>query len=118
MNEAQIGMAVATPRRGADRDEHHLGLLHAHRKVAGKAQPPPFGIGLDQRLQPRLEDRYPPHIQRGDLRLVGIDAGHLMPEVGEAGAGHKAHISGPNHRDPHSTLLAARRAALSRRTAP
>ena len=45
-----------------------------------------IGKALDQLVEPRLVDRHLAAPQRSDLRLVLIDADHLMAEIGEASA--------------------------------
>ena len=50
-------MAVAAPRRRADRDEHRVGLGDRRGEVGGEIEPPGFHIGGDQRVESGLEDR-------------------------------------------------------------
>ena len=76
-------------------------------QIGGEGQPPALGIGLDQRLEPRLPDRHPAGVQAVDLGLVLVDAGHVMAEIGEAGAGHEPDIAGADHRDAHAYLLSS-----------
>ena len=64
-------------------------------------KPSGLHIGGDQRVKARLEDRDLAALQSGDLADILVDAGHVMAEIGEAGAGHKADITGANHRDMH-----------------
>ena len=95
-------MPVAAPGRRADRDEHGFGTLDPFREVGGEAQPAALGIRLDQRLEPRLPDRHAPLVQPVDLARILVDAAHLVPEIGEAGAGNQPHITRADHRDTHS----------------
>ncbi len=97
----QIGMAIAAPRRRADRDEHRLGSLHSLGEVGREVEPAALDIGLDQRLEPRLPDRHLAGIEAVDLVLVLVDAGHMVAEIGEAGARHEPDIAGADHRDAH-----------------
>ena len=46
-----------------------------------------------------------PLLQLRDLRGVGIDADHVVTEVGEAGAGDEPDIAGADHRYPHDESL-------------
>ena len=89
-------------------------------EVGGEGQPATLGIGLDQRLEPRLPDRHPAGVEAVDLGRVLVDAGHMVAEIGEAGAGHEPDIAGADHRDTHAcSCLSAdrtRRARASSRT--
>ena len=100
IDEAQIGMAVAAARRRADRDEHGVGFADA-RGVAGEFEPALAHIGLDQIGEARLEDRDFAAIERGDFGGILVDAGHLMAEIGKAGAGDEPDISGADHGHAH-----------------
>ena len=101
MDEGEVGVAVAAPARGADRQHHYVRPRHGGGDVAGEGEPPGRDIGGEQRLQPRLVDRAPPRLQRRDPLRRGIDAGHSEAEFGEAGGRYKADISGTYHRDAH-----------------
>ena len=59
-------MAVAAPRRRADRDEHRLGLADA-RRIGGEFEPALAHIGCDQIGEAGLEDRNLAAIERRDL---------------------------------------------------
>ena len=100
VDEAQIGMAVAAARRRADRDEHRLGVADA-RRLDGEFEPALAHIGFDQIGEARLEDRDFAAIERGHLAGILVDAGHLVTEVGKAGAGDEPDISGADHRHAH-----------------
>ena len=54
VDERQIGMAVAAPRRRADRDEHRIGLAHGS-KVGGERQPSLLPVGGDELGKPGLD---------------------------------------------------------------
>ena len=106
-DEGQVGMAVAAPRRRADRDEHRLGPFDPCGEVGGEAQAAALDIGFDQRVQARLPDRHPAILEGIDLVRILVDAAHLMAEIGEAGARHEADIASPDHRDAHYILQSA-----------
>ena len=111
VDEAQIGVAVATARRRADGDEHGVGLADG-RRVGGEVQTLLPDIGLNQIGKARLEDRNFAVIERRDFLRILVDAGHVMTEIGKAGAGHQPHISGADHRHAH------RRSPIKSRPAP
>ena len=101
MNVAQIGVAVAAPRRRADRDEHRIGLGDRRGQIGGEIQPPGLHIGGHQRIEARLENRDFAPAQGCDLVAVLVHAGDLVAEIREAGAGHQPHIARANHGNPH-----------------
>lgn len=100
---AQVGMAVAAPRRGADRDEHRIGLRDWRLEVGRKIQPFRLHIGGNQNIEAGLEYRNVAAPKAGDLVVVLVNASHLMAEVGKTGAGHQPHVARANHGDPHES---------------
>ena len=102
---AQIGVAVAAPRRRADRDEHRIGLGYGSGKIGREIQPPGFAIGRDQRIEAGFENRDFATAQACDLAAILVDAGDLMAEIGKAGAGHQPHITRANHGNSHENSL-------------
>ena len=103
MNVAQIGMTVAAPRRGADRDKDRIGLADRRGEIGGKVQPAGLYVGGHQRIEAGLENRDFAAAQGGDLVAVLVHAGDLVAEIGKAGAGHQPHIARANHGNPHET---------------
>ncbi len=99
----EIGMAVAAPRRRADRDEHRIGLRDRRLQVGGEAEPPGLDVAGDQRIEARLEDRNLAPLQRVDLAGVLVDAGDVVAEIRKAGAGDQPHIARANHGNPHGS---------------
>ncbi len=95
-------MAVAAPRRRADRDEHRVGGRNRGRELGGELQPAAARIGRDQLVQPRLEDGHFAALERGDFAAVLVDAGHLVAEIGKAGPGNEADIAGADHGNAHA----------------
>ena len=100
---AQIGVAIAAPRRRADRDEHRIGLGDRRGKIGGKIQPPGLDVGGDQRIEAGLENRDFAAAQAGDLVAVLVHAGDLVAEIRKAGAGHQPHIARADHGNAHET---------------
>ena len=100
---AEIGMAVAAPRRRADRDEHRIGLGDRRGQVGGEIEPLGLDVGGDQRIEPGLEDRDLAATQRCDLVGILVDAGDLVAEIRKAGAGNQPHIARANHGNSHET---------------
>ena len=98
---AQVGMAVAAPRRRADGDEHRLRLGHRPGEVGCEVEPLLAHIGGHEAVEIGLEDRNLAVAQAGDLGGVLVDASDVVPEIGKAGPGHKPDISGADHGDAH-----------------
>ena len=97
----EVRMAVAAPRGRADRDEHRVRVLDRRRDVLAEEQALLADVVRDDVLEPRLEDRNLPALQRLDLARVLVDAGHDMAEIGKARPGNQADIAATNHRKPH-----------------
>ena len=66
VDERQIGVAVAAPRRRADRDEHRIGLADGC-QVGREGKPTLLPVGGDQVGEPGLVDRDFALIERRDL---------------------------------------------------
>jgi len=68
---------------------------------------PIFEPGLDTlvaaNVKAGFENRDLAAAQCSDLVAVLVDAGDLVTEIGEAGAGHQPHIARANHGNPHET---------------
>ena len=78
----EIGIAVAAARGSADGDEHRLGARHSLRRIGGEAEARTGDIALDDGLQARLIDRHYPGLEAFDSHFFGVDAGHVVAEVG------------------------------------
>ena len=98
-------MAVAAPRRRADRDEDRRRPPSGAGEVGREEQPLLAHVLGDELGQPRLEDRHLAAPQRSDLAGVLVDAGHDMAEVGKAGAGDQADITRADHGNAHALAL-------------
>jgi len=103
-HEGEVGMPIAAPRRGADRDEHGFRIAHRGREVGREGQPVTLDIRLDDGLQAGFPDRHDAGIQSVDLGGILVDAAHAMAKVGEAGSGHEPDIAGADHRNAHAML--------------
>jgi len=88
-----------------EEEPRRLGALHALAKVGREGEAPALLVGLDELLEPGLPDRHHSAVERVDLRLVLVDAGHVVAEIGKTGAGHQTDIARPDHRNTHSSLL-------------
>src|SRR6266852_4793458 len=95
-------MAVATPRRCADRDEHNIGLCHCVPEIATESEPTRPGVACDDLVETRFEDRDFAALQGRDLSRILVDAGDDMAEIGKACAGHEPYVSCANHCDAHA----------------
>ena len=93
-------MAIAAARRRADGDENGFGIANAC-SLDRELQPALGDVGRDQIGQARLEDRHLAALERRDPRRILVDAGHVMAEIGKAGAGNEPDISGANHGHAH-----------------
>jgi hypothetical protein len=101
----EVGVAVAAPRRRADRDEHRVGGGDRRLESGREIEPPAAHVVLDQAIEIGLVDRDLALAQRLDLLRVLVDAGHVMAEVGEARARDEADIAGADHGDAHALSL-------------
>src|SRR5262249_22462642 len=79
---AQIRVPIAAARRRSDRDEHGVRLVNAvgHGR---KRKPLLRRIGRDEIGEPRLEDPNFAALERSDAASIFVDAGYVMPELGE-----------------------------------
>ena len=98
-------MAIAATRRSAHRDEDNLGAPHRLSDVLAEEKTLTPDVGSDEIVEPRLENRDLAALQRRDLGLVPVDAGHDVPEIGETGPRDEADISTSDDRKPHENSL-------------
>ncbi len=98
----QVRMAVAPAAGCSHGDEHGVGLGHRHGRIGRELQAPGLDVARHQKVQARLVDGHDPFFQPCDLARVLVDAGHIMPEIGETRPGNQAHITGANHRNAHT----------------
>jgi hypothetical protein len=103
---AQIGVAIAAPRRRSNRDEYRVGACDRRGKVGGKIQTPRLDVGGYQRIEAGFENRDFAPAQACDLAGVLVDAGDLMAKIRETGARDQPYIARANHSNAH---LATRR---------
>ena len=96
-------MAIAAPRRRADRDEYRVRLGDRTFEIGGKIEPAGLHIGSDQRIEAGLENRDLAAAQAGDLGAVLVHAGDLVAKIRKAGAGNQPHITRANHGNSHET---------------
>jgi hypothetical protein len=90
--------------RGADRQEHHVGVLDRFVIAGREQQPARLGVARDQRVEAGFMDRDAAVLEHGDLALVHVQAQHGIADVREAGAGHQADIAGADNRNFHRGL--------------
>ena len=102
MDERKVGMPIAAAAWRSDCDKDRARTADAFGKVGGERQPAGLHIGFDQRVEPRLVDRHHALPKALDLGRVLVDADHVMPEIGETGAGDKANVAGSDHCDFHA----------------
>ena len=98
-------MAVAAPRRRAHGNEDGVGGLGRLGQAGGEEEPLLAHVLGDQLGQARLVDRHLASRQGGDLVGVLVDAGDDVAEVGKAGAGDEAHVTGTDHCNAHGWLI-------------
>src|SRR5580700_11463304 len=94
-------MAVAAPRRRADRDKDGVRAADRGVEVGGESEPPGGAVGPDQLLEAGLEDRHLAPLQPKDLRPVLVDADNRHAKLGKTRPRHQADIPGPDHRYSH-----------------
>ena len=102
---AQIGMAVAAPRRRADRDEHGVGPGDRRLQLGRETQPAGRDVARHQLVEAGLVDRDLAAPQPLDLAGILVDAGHRDAEFRKTRAGHQADIACTDHRDAHERGL-------------
>ena len=98
-------MAIAAPRRRADRDEHRIGLRHRSGKLGGEIEPLVLHIGRDQRIEPGLEDRDLAALEGLDLADILVHAGDVVAEIRKTRPRHQPDIARANHGNPHGNPL-------------
>ena len=101
----EVGMAVAAAGGCADGDEDGFGVAHGLGQARREGEPAAGMVALDQGLEAGLVDRDPALAEHGDLALVLVDADHVEPELGKAGAGDEPDIARADHRDSHGREL-------------
>ena len=107
-NIAEVGMAVAPPRRRAHGDEHDLGLGDPGAEVGAEAHSPRLDVAAEDRLQPGFVDRHDTLFEHRYLVGILIDADHVVAEFGKAGARHETDIAATDDRDLHPSSFAER----------
>ena len=90
-------MAIAPAAGRADRDEDRFCALDRLGKIGRKGQPAGFDIRAYQFRQARLVNRHHPIMKLVDLRLILVDANHIMAKIGKTCPGHQANIARSNH---------------------
>jgi hypothetical protein len=93
-------MTVAAARRRADRHEHGIGLPHRAGQAELEGEQSLTDVPRNQLSKTRLVDRHPAAFEGRDLGLVGVHAGNVMAEIGEAGPRFETDAAGTDHRDP------------------
>ena len=96
----KIRRAVLIGRR-TDRDQDHLTVRDAGRRIGREGQTTRSGIAGDQGLQPGFVDRHLAALQALDLVRIDVDAEHAITRIGEAGARDEPDITGTEDRDAH-----------------
>ncbi len=86
-------------RRRSHRDHLDVTEARAHFRVARESEPAARDVRLHHRLEARFENGDLAAPQPRDLLLVDIEAQHLVPDVGQAGARDEADVAGPDDAD-------------------
>ena len=107
-------MAVTAAAGRAHGDEDCVGALDALGKAGGEGQAPGGDIRSDEFGKAGLVDRHYAIVQAIDLRLVLVDADHVVAEIGETGARHQADIARTHHCDLHEFLSRLISSAIER----
>jgi hypothetical protein len=88
-----------------DGNEHDVGCLNGSRQIGREAEALFRVVAPDHFLEAGLVDGHLAALQRGDLRLILVDANHVVPVLGEAGPHDETDISSSDYGDFHSTVL-------------
>jgi len=80
---AEVGMAVAAPRGGADGDEDRGGAIDGGGQVGGEAEPARRDVAGHHVLEPGLVDRHLAALELGHLLGRLVDADDLVAEIRE-----------------------------------
>ena len=107
-NVAEIGVAVTTPGRRADRDEDGIGLCNGFFKVCGEIEAAGAHVGLDKPVKAGLVDRNLILPERLDLRNIFVDARDVMAKIRKTRARDQPDISSSDHSNAHNILLRCR----------
>lgn len=99
-NMRQVGRAVLFRGR-SHRDDHQRGRLECRGPVGGELKTALACVALDHLLETRLVDRHHVAAQQVDLLFVDIDAGDLMADIRQTGAGHQPDIARSKNRNSH-----------------
>ena len=89
---AHVRFTGRTARR-ADRDEGKIGRGDALGVIAGEVEPTGGNVAGDQLFELRLVDRQMALTQGGNPILIDIDAGDVVSEIGETGAGYETDVA-------------------------
>ena len=98
-------MAVTAAARSADADEHDVGVRDRARQIGREGEPAGGHVLRDKVVEAGLIDGNAAGLELGDLAGVLVDAGHVVAEVGEAGARYQTHVAGSDHDDTHGNSL-------------
>ncbi len=109
VNESEVGGIIATPRRRADGNHHHIRTGNSRGQLGGKAQAADIAIGAHHVLEPGLVNRHSTLLQLKDAVDVVVDAGHVIAELGKAGARYQSHVTGADDGNFHDTISQGRR---------
>ena len=107
-------MPVAAPRRGADGDEHRVGIADGVRKMGAEGQASGPHVVGHEAIEARLVDRDLAPAEPLDLSGFLVDARHVVPELCEAGSGHQSHVAGTDHGDAHGDQAFSKRPRRAR----
>ena len=100
----QVGAAVVALRR-RHAEEHDVGVASRLLGAEHERQQAGRSTGVDDARQTVLDDRDHAVVQHVDLALIDVSAGHTVPEMGEAGSGRQADVSGTHHAESDHGLL-------------
>ena len=94
-------MAVAAPRRRADRNEDRFGERTGSLKYGRKRQPACSGVGRTRSCKPGSINRNFAALERLDFCGILVDTDDMMTEFGDAGSGYQPDISSTDHCNAH-----------------
>ena len=83
VDEGKVRMTIAAPTRSADSDENGVGALDPFGQTRSECQAACLRVRRYQIGETRLINRHDTVIQTIDLRLVLVDANHVVTEIGK-----------------------------------
>ena len=92
-------------RRRGHGNENHVGFLDAFGGAVGEREPSGGDVFFHEFFESRLINRDAAGLEQFDLGRVVVHAHDLMADLGEAGAGDQANITGTDESELHGSVV-------------